>query len=307
MAVVLPLIIILTLSASALIWVLFGLPATLGITAGVLEFCQNIFIRCLAYTHFISLITLWFGATLFAGGILFGVFKGLLSLIKAERGIKRLPIKYKERSVVLIDDSRYKAAFTYGLINPRIYISKGLLESIDPRELKGVFLHELHHKRQRDPLKLFFISVLKDSFFYIPLVKHLLFYTRVRKEHEADDRAAAFMREPYSLAGALLKVARHNNGVFFAGTGLDGGPSVSIESRIKRLVEGKDVRVAPPRLKTILASLLVTGFIALSLSAPLGAALPGECSTGHCSEHVDKLGKDCKTHCATSRNKHRIH
>lgn len=277
---------------------LTGLGDVISATGAAFIFCQSIFVRCLAYSHFIKLFVLWAGAVLVALGLVYATAKSIHNLITSRRAVKRLPVKDTGGSIVLITDEDCKTAFTYGLLNPRIYISKGLIETIDVAELKGVFLHELYHKKSRDPLKFFLLTALKDLFFYLPMVKELAERARFNKECAADLSAACRMKEPYSLASAIIKAARLSSASFSASSGLTGSGA---EERVRRLV-GVPGPATASLVSAKAVTLSVAGiiFVLFSFSAPVHAYKPEKCTTKHCEKHVNTLGKDCKTHCETT-------
>lgn len=310
MPVIIPLSITLTVGVGAASWLLFGLPGLIWATYGLVEFCQGLFVRCIEYYDFIKIMLLWSGASLMAAGFVYGAVKGVEDLINAKRYIKRLPLCGKG-PVVLIRDGRSRAAFTHGLLRPRIYISTGLINGLSREELRAVLRHELHHKRRFDPLRFFLLSYLKDTFFYIPVVKYSIDRIRVRKEHEADDAAAPSLKEGLSLAGALVKVAAFNNGDrgFSTAMYITGDNTPEVTARVGRLIEGKKADFRPPAARTVLLSILTSLFLGLTLSMPLHAwAVSKECSTKHCEMHINKLGKDCKLHCeASARRGHHRH
>lgn len=310
MTMLIPLLIIFALSSGAALWLIYALPKTLANTFGLLAFCQSLFIKCAEYISFIKLLALWCGALLILSGFAYAVFRAAASIIKARQAIKRLPVKDSGGRVVLINDGALNAAFTYGLVFPRIYISKGLLENLDREEMRGVFFHELHHKRRFDPLRFFVLNFLKDAFFYLPIAGYFIGRVRIKKELEADDAVVAVMKEPVSLAGALLKAASFGavacNPV---ATHLTGGKDHStnggaIEARVKRLIEGVQIRFAAPRPFPVVASILAAGFVAIAFSLSFNSDIRRECTPKHCAIHINKLGNDCKTHCELSRHSH---
>ncbi len=304
MAFVLPLLIILPLAATFSFWVVWlvsGHSGLIALTYEIALFCQSLMVQCVESLEILKISFLWLGAAVLMVGLVTAVVKGVRGLVKTRRAIRRLPLK-RAGSIVLVDDEGSGAAFTHGLIRPRIYLSRGLIKSLDHDELKGVFLHELHHKRRYDPLRFFFITFVKDAFFYLPVARYLAYYVRTKSEGAADDAAVSNMREPYSLAGALLKVARSNSlktvaaSASITGTNIDG----SVEARIKRLVHGTSLRPGGPGVRAVATSMLVAGLILLSLVLPLKTGALGllkDCSTDHCTLHADRLGSECKAHC----------
>jgi Zn-dependent protease with chaperone function len=282
------------------VWMVSGHAFLIPLTYEITEFCQSLLVQCVGAFEILRVLFLWLGGAVLVAGFLFAVAKALGGVVKTRRAMRRLPLK-RGSSIVLIDDTRARAAFTHGLIRPRIYLSRGLIRSLTHDELRGVFLHELHHKRRRDPLKFFLVTLVKDAFFYLPVARYLALYVRTWSEGAADDAAVTGMKEPYSLAGALLKVARANTlkdafaAVSIRGSGADG----SVEARINRLILGTGFSPDVPGLRSIGVSVLVTGLILFSLSLPLmtGSTSLKECSTEHCMLHADRLGAECKSHC----------
>ncbi len=297
MTVFLPILIILSIMSGALLWMAYGFPDILNLTYHVMDFCQSIFVQCIAYSSLIKLIFLWSGAGILSAGFLYGIIKGLTGLIRASRAIKKLPLSQRCGPVVLIRDTGSRAAFTHGLLRPVIYMSTGLLNEFDRDEIKAVFLHELHHKRRLDPLRFFVLTLVKDMFFYIPLIKYLVSYLRFKKEHEADDAAVTSANGQLGLAGALLKVAAFQRDMAMMPASITGGiEGGAIAARIRRLVEGREVRFKFPGAKTVMMSLSMTTFLALSLAMPLNATYQGpkECTKMQCAMHSNKA---VESHC----------
>jgi beta-lactamase regulating signal transducer with metallopeptidase domain len=305
MALVLPLLIIFSLAATFLFWVSWlvsGHSGLIALTYEIVLFCQSLMVQCVESLEILKISFLWLGGAVLMTGLFSAVVKGVWGLVKTRRAIRRLPALKRAGSIVLIDDKGSRAAFTHGLIRPRVYLSRGLLIALDHDELKGVFLHELHHKRRYDPLRFFFITFVKDAFFYLPVARYLAAYVRTKSEGAADDAAVSNMLEPYSLAGALLKVARSNSlKIVSASASITGtAASGSVEARIKRLIHGTGLLPDGPGARSVCVSILVAGLILLSLVLPLKTGALGllkDCSTDHCTLHADRLGSECKAHC----------
>lgn len=286
------------------VWFFYGFPRLIIFTEALAEWCQSLFLQCLEYLLIIKTFFLWFGFIVLSVWFVYAVFKAFFTLFKANRQVNKLPLScYGD--IVVIKDDKLKTAFTHGLLWPKIYISAGLINSLDKFELKAVYLHELHHKNRKDPLRFFILSIAKDTFFYIPVKGFVERIIRTRIEAKADDAAVMEMKEPLSLAAALLKIAGFNNDMLmFQPASINGIGSV--EKRIRRLVDEKEERVKPPSAKAIITSIFISGFLMLSLAFPLFASFPngGRCDTNHCDVHEIKLGKDCHNHCDVKEHKH---
>jgi beta-lactamase regulating signal transducer with metallopeptidase domain len=152
------------------------------------------------------------------------------------------------------------AAFTTGLIRPRIYVSEVILEELDLRELRLLVLHEDRHRIARDPLRSFVATVLSDLFFWIPIARTLVERVILKIEFAADDAAAGDDR--VGLAQTILKVAELGTVNTPVGVTAFAGSSV-LASRVRRLIGG----ATPHPEKTSRASLSATVAMLVALWA----------------------------------------
>lgn len=109
---------------------------------------------------------------------------------------------------VVVSDSQDVFCFCFGLLRPRVCISVGLLEILDPNELAAVLAHEHHHVHERDPLKLAIANVLAALAYPLPLVAALRGAYLVGRELDAD-RAAILAVGRSPLASTLCKILSH--------------------------------------------------------------------------------------------------
>lgn len=293
-----PVIFILTVA-----WFSYGFPRLIIFTEALAGWCQSLFLQCLKYLLIIKTFFLWSGFVVLSTWFLYAVFKAFFTLFKANRQIKKLPLSCYG-GIVVIKDDKLKTAFTHGLLRPKIYISAGLINSLDKSELKAVYLHELHHKNRKDPLRFFILSIVKDTFFYIPVKGFIERIIHARIEAKADDAAVMEMKEPLSLAAALLKIAGFNKDMFMLQPASINGIG-SVENRIRRLVDEKEEKVKPPSAKAVITSIFISGFLMLSLAFPLFASFPdgGRCDANHCDIHAIKPVKECHNHCEISKHR----
>ncbi len=278
-------------------WLLNSLPGLLEFTSNIVSWCKGIFLQCFGYLLILKIFLIWSGLLIAGAGLLYGVARGIWDTMKANHAIRALPKADYGLGIILIKDD-IQVAFTHGLLSPRVYISSGLIRSLNRHELNAVVLHELYHKRHRDPLRFLLLSILKDTFFYIPLVRYLFGLLHSLQEKAADDKAVSAMNEPFDLASALIKIAR--SGCVALGPASIKGFG-SVEVRVKRLIEGRDEGLKLPGWKSIVSSLLAIGVIFLSLALPLYASISGHdhsiCSKGQCPIYMNKMEQECKSHC----------
>jgi Zn-dependent protease with chaperone function len=108
-----------------------------------------------------------------------------------------------EGRVELIE-SRAPFSFVYGLVEPRVAISRGFLATLDPDELRAVLAHERYHVRKLDPLRALVGATLVRAFFLMPFCAALR-DRYLRGRELAADRAAGRACGTRPLGGALLK------------------------------------------------------------------------------------------------------
>ncbi len=149
--------------------------------------------------------------------------------------------------VSILDDDELILFSTTGK-RPTVFLSSGLVETLDRGELQAAIAHEVAHiSRNKRPL-LVIVFVLRMLMFFNPVV--LVEFRRMVQEEEkiCDDIAVSLTRRPQALAEILRKF--NHKGEEFAlgeakdisklGTALeDYSHNVHLESRIKRLEEGK--------------------------------------------------------------------
>ena len=183
-------------------WLAYALPGLLSYTGSIADACQSIFVRCVEIFSLGKLFIFWSGALLVLSGIVYASFRAAFDIVKTNRAIKRLPLSKRCAGFILINDDSLKAAFTHGLLKPAVYLSRGLLKSLSNEELKVVLLHELSHKKRKDPLRFLALGFLRNAFFYLPAIGRIVSFSRLRSEHAADD-AAARTGGQVSLASAI--------------------------------------------------------------------------------------------------------
>lgn len=183
------------------------------------------------------------------------------------------------RGRVLLVDDVDAYAFTQGLARPRIWLSTVLVDLLDEDELAAVLLHERHHLRQRDPLRVWLSRTLADGLFYVPMAATLRNAYLVAKETEADAASQANT----ALASALLKLLRHGSTLPAHAHLAAIGPLDVTALRIERLLGRRSgsgrfrLLAAQPVVVTllvVLAMITVSGLSTARAAAPLAG---GEC------------------------------
>lgn len=102
--------------------------------------------------------------------------------------------------------ARRPGAFCFGLLRPRVVVTRGLLERLEPHEQAAAVWHEAQHARVHEPLRCLLARLAAASFFWLPTLSDLADRYLLAKELHAD-RVAAARTSPRALAAALGQVA----------------------------------------------------------------------------------------------------
>ncbi len=95
--------------------------------------------------------------------------------------------------------------FCIGFLRPRIVVSAGLIELLEPDELDAVLAHEASHQGRGDPLRLLVATVAVRGLFFVPVLPDLARAARITTEVEAD-AAAVDLHGYLDLISALRRV-----------------------------------------------------------------------------------------------------
>ncbi|MHB0977200.1 MAG: M56 family metallopeptidase [Candidatus Aquicultorales bacterium] len=276
-------------------WLVGGL-----ITQRIAAACQSAVAACgtaaASWTGYLPEAKI-FLAALSLGALLFAAVKaaGVLYFARKIKVAEGVSIEVPERVLIVADevgaggvpiryvDADQPIAYTDGLFRTTIHLSRGLAESLDDTQLKGVIAHEFAHVTRRDNLTIFLALALRDFLFVFPLSHHLFGVFMRQKEHAADDMAAELTGDPVGLADAIVKVAKikgSNHGhcpayaTFFP-------EKTGVRDRVTRLLgHGSRGRRGAMRLAVAVGlSALIMGMLTgISVAQPATPKLSKECS-----------------------------
>jgi Zn-dependent protease with chaperone function len=154
---------------------------------------------------------------------------------------------------VVLVDAADSFSFVYGVMTPRVAVSRGLLEHATGEELRAVLEHERYHVRNIDPLKAAIVRVLSEALFFLPALDSLRARYLAGRELAADRRALALYGRR-SLAGALLKVMRGPDWSEQAGTAAISSPKL-LDVRLIQLETGSEPKPEALDTESIVLSL----------------------------------------------------
>jgi beta-lactamase regulating signal transducer with metallopeptidase domain len=183
---------------------------------------------------------------------------------------------------VILVDAPESFSFVYGVLTPRVAVSRGLVEATSADELSAVIEHERYHVRNLDPLKIVLTRSLSAALFFLPALNAL------RARYVADcelaaDRHAIAQCGDRSLAGALLKVIRGPSWNDLSVAASIGGPDL-LDVRVLQLETGAEPRSAaigrrPIALSILSAILFTLAYLASAYSLGGSATVSGLASS----------------------------
>lgn len=110
-----------------------------------------------------------------------------------------------EHKVCLIAKHEH-IALIFGLLNPKIVISTGLVDELTSNELEAVLLHEKHHLKSFHSLYILSAELVKNMLFFLPVLRDITQYMREHMEYEADMYTSSQQKSSVHLKNALKKV-----------------------------------------------------------------------------------------------------
>jgi Zn-dependent protease with chaperone function len=179
---------------------------------------------------------------------------------------------------VALMDAPDSFSFVYGVLTPRVAVSRGLLEGVSRRELRAVLEHERYHVSNLDPMKVVLVRALSAALFLLPALDSLRARYVAGRELAADRRAvAACGRRP--LAGALLKVVRGPEWSELEVAAPIGGPEL-LAIRVDQLETGAEPKVKTVSTTRVMLSLMGIAVLAVAFVASV-SSLGGPTAVHH--------------------------
>lgn len=272
----------------------------------------NVFWSNLAYhLRAPEAIFFWIGLGIFGTGILKAIIKALalihndrrfitnistVSLDEYTRHRAILSVLGLLKSFVLFRDDILKCSFTHGMWKPKIYMSTGTYSCLTDEEFLSAILHEDYHRKHKDPLRLFVVTVLRELLFFMPISNYLTRVFLDAKEKAADDNAVYVSGKPLELASAIVKLIRPTHGLSHAYLANSMSGIDTVEERLRRLVEPglENISKGPSRKTLFLSMALCAFFFGAVFANGVVALYTHKEKVTHCMSH------SCTMKCSSS-------
>lgn len=182
--------------------------------------------------------------------------------------LSKIAIRLRILEKVEVVESKRNLAFCYGILQPKIVLSSQLISTLSNKELQAVLLHESHHLKNYDPLKIILGNTLSTVFFFIPILKDLQRYYFLTKEIAADSEVikdggrqvlasalSKFLRSPSPLLNTVATLASPDD----------------LEKRILYLTGNQKKAIFRPSPVNIVLSIFIVLFFMVLVNTPVYA------------------------------------
>lgn len=122
------------------------------------------------------------------------------------RRLRRLRQRCDLTDKIVLVRTDHLLVFAHGFINPRVWLSTGLMRALNDDELEAVLRHEAYHVKVHDPLMILLVRCLSRMLFFAPVARDLCETYTLAKEIAADSYAAQAMGGALPLVRALRKL-----------------------------------------------------------------------------------------------------
>lgn len=193
----------------------------------------------------------------------------LLAKKISSKKLKILENKLSLKGLVVVIKDSTPQAFCFGIRNPKIYVSTGLLKLTNTQELEAVLRHERYHLEHKDSLTLLIGSVTASLFPFFPVLTDLVHQYRIRRELSADQAVTSSMTNASSLVSVLKKLINQEYAPSYAFTS-SLAEWDTLELRIKTLLKQKTTRLNISLMRVGIS--LISGLVMyILLIAPVNA------------------------------------
>lgn len=183
--------------------------------------------------------------------------------------VEKLSNELDLQNKVLICQNNHPFAFCFGFINPKIYLSTGLVKILSKKEIEAVLRHENYHLKNKDAMVGFFATIAQSLFPFLPIISDIAKHHRIQNEIAADKSATMAMRSSKPLISVLRKIVAYEPIKPFALTAFLAEWD-SLEIRIKKLVNQKTNAGKIPT-RNVLLSLLSIFTLSVLVITPVRA------------------------------------
>lgn len=116
-------------------------------------------------------------------------------------------LKLVNKVVILRETKPF--AYCFGILNPKIFLTTGLIAMVDRKELEVVLRHEKYHLEHRDNMVLLLATFVESLFPFFPILTDFIRIYKIDRELLADQAAIQGVADKSSLSSLLKKLLQY--------------------------------------------------------------------------------------------------
>ncbi len=128
----------------------------------------------------------------------------LRNKVASTKKISEIALKLGIENKLVVAKEGNFSSFVFGLLSPKICLNQSFANSLTSKELEAVLLHEKHHLKNKDPLKILITQTLQSLLLFLPVFRDLQNHYLLSQEVAAD-RAVLKNAGVFVLRNALIK------------------------------------------------------------------------------------------------------
>lgn len=194
--------------------------------------------------------------------------KNLVKQVMFSQQLQQLLERLRIQEDTYLINSPKPFAFCLGIIKPKIYVSKALIDIMNIQELETILHHEKYHLKHRDTLTMFFAVFGTSLFPFFPILSDFVHNYRIERELRADKEAIHKTGSSRLLVSVLKKLLNTNPFPSFA-FAYGVADYDSLEPRIKALLQGTFPTFQKFKTSNIAISIFFIFALVFAISGPV--------------------------------------
>lgn len=178
-----------------------------------------------------------------------------------------MALKLENKIVILREDKPF--AYCFGMLNPKIFVTTGLIAMTDRKELEIILRHEKYHLEHRDNLVLLLATFIESLFPFFPVLTDIIRIYKTDRELLADQAAIKEETDRHYLSSVLKKLLQYEPVTIPALAPAIADPD-TLETRIKSLLSIK-VDYRKLKKRNLLISTAFVAVLMVLMVTPINA------------------------------------
>lgn len=223
-------------------------------------FCQKILSNVIIFPNFTPFIILLLLSVIFFIGLVVLTVQFFKTQSFIKKALKRSGVFPKKlqnfvknhalENKINVIENKSQISFCYGLFRPKIYLSTGLIASLNSCELKAVLFHEIYHLKNHDPLRILLGKTASLMLFFIPTLRDIQAHYTFSKEIAADEVVVRNGSRKHLFSALSKLLSQSLSSLLLVASFAD---SYNLEKRILHLTKQKQTSIGLSKRNLLLS------------------------------------------------------